>query len=237
MSGQCSVEGCERPVKGKGMCNMHYLRWYKHGNPLVGGRPPRAKTCSIDGCEKDVLARGWCNMHYTRWQNHSDPLGGSSTFVGDPAKWLLERLDYTGDDCLLWPYAETKNGYSVVVIDKRNEGAHVVMCTIVHGAKPTPRHEVLHSCRQGHLGCVTPKHLAWGTHKENMLDVVEHGTSTRGERHRNVKLKESQVLLIYNDCRTQTVIANEYDVHFATVSDIKLGKTWAWLTGAQGNLP
>lgn len=30
----CSVEGCDEPVKSRGWCRLHYLRWYRHGDPL-----------------------------------------------------------------------------------------------------------------------------------------------------------------------------------------------------------
>lgn len=29
----CSIEGCEKPVLGRGWCAMHYRRWSKYGNP------------------------------------------------------------------------------------------------------------------------------------------------------------------------------------------------------------
>src|ERR1035437_595706 len=28
----CSVDGCEKEVKAKGFCSMHYWRFYRHGN-------------------------------------------------------------------------------------------------------------------------------------------------------------------------------------------------------------
>lgn len=33
----CTIEGCGKPSpKGRrGMCHMHYMRWYKHGDPSV----------------------------------------------------------------------------------------------------------------------------------------------------------------------------------------------------------
>lgn len=33
----CSVDGCEDSVRVRGWCNRHYLRWYRHGDPLAGG--------------------------------------------------------------------------------------------------------------------------------------------------------------------------------------------------------
>lgn len=32
---ECSIVGCEEPIKGRGYCNLHYQRWYHHGNPLT----------------------------------------------------------------------------------------------------------------------------------------------------------------------------------------------------------
>ncbi len=34
----CAVDGCERPVKARSWCVMHYARWSKHGT--VGGAEP-----------------------------------------------------------------------------------------------------------------------------------------------------------------------------------------------------
>lgn len=31
---ECSVQQCERPVYGHGLCNAHYQRWRKHGDTL-----------------------------------------------------------------------------------------------------------------------------------------------------------------------------------------------------------
>ena len=32
----CSIIDCQRPVRSKGYCNAHYLRWYRHGDPEHG---------------------------------------------------------------------------------------------------------------------------------------------------------------------------------------------------------
>lgn len=74
--GTCTVDGCERPVKARGWCKMHYTRWHVHGDPLVALRShaPRGPACSVAECERRVEARGWCNLHYQRWLKHGDPL-------------------------------------------------------------------------------------------------------------------------------------------------------------------
>lgn len=34
--GTCSILGCGRPLKARGWCNLHYKRWWKNGDPLIG---------------------------------------------------------------------------------------------------------------------------------------------------------------------------------------------------------
>lgn len=31
----CSIPECFRPPRRRGLCEMHYQRWYRHGDPLV----------------------------------------------------------------------------------------------------------------------------------------------------------------------------------------------------------
>jgi hypothetical protein len=62
MSASCLLDGCESPVKARGMCNTHYTRWRKHGDPLKvwrrGQRMTTAdrfwskvdRTAGPDGC-------------------------------------------------------------------------------------------------------------------------------------------------------------------------------------------
>jgi hypothetical protein len=30
----CAIAGCGKPVEARGWCAMHYMRWWKHGDPL-----------------------------------------------------------------------------------------------------------------------------------------------------------------------------------------------------------
>lgn len=34
MSERCSIPGCDNDARKRGMCGMHYLRWWKHGDAL-----------------------------------------------------------------------------------------------------------------------------------------------------------------------------------------------------------
>ncbi len=83
----CSVEGCEKKQRAKGLCGTHYARTraavckvegcigqhYKGGwcsthwtEERERNRPP----CAYEGCMMLARKLGWCETHYRRWQRH-----------------------------------------------------------------------------------------------------------------------------------------------------------------------
>jgi len=45
----CSVEGCEKTTHAKGLCQAHYRRLQRYGDPLAKGRPgPPRRAESTD---------------------------------------------------------------------------------------------------------------------------------------------------------------------------------------------
>lgn len=73
---ECSVDGCNRPVRCRGWCNSHYLRWRRCGDTLPDS-PVQVKSfdahpCDVEGCDKRATRRGWCSTHYARWRVHGD---------------------------------------------------------------------------------------------------------------------------------------------------------------------
>lgn len=185
------------------------------------------KICSIDGCGKSFYAKGFCMRHYTRLLRYGDPLGGH-TFHGAPAKWLQDHINYAGMDCLIWPFA-LSSGYGVLKQDRQDLKVHRVVCEHHHGPPPTPEHEAAHSCGNGHLGCVTPRHLRWATVTENRADAKEHGTWPHGESQGHAKLTREDVLQIRSAKGTLKSIGERFGVSFSAVHVIKKRKSWAWL--------
>lgn len=191
-------------------------------------RVPTREQCSVTGCDKFSRQRGWCNKHYNRWRRHRDPLAGG-TSNGAPMQWLHDHLNHTGDECLVWPFARSRNGRGWIRVTQGNGMPHQVMCKLRHGEPPTPEHEAAHSCGNGHLGCVNPIHLRWATKAENEADKLIHGTRARGERHGAAKLTEADVLAIRASTSPIQEIAETFGISQATGRHIKNRKIWAWL--------
>ena len=189
------------------------------------------RICSVDGCGKKRFGRSLCQMHYARLRTHGDVHGGKYHH-GDQEKYLKEVvLNFIGDDCLVWPFERTRKGYGRIKTRGERFSAHRLVCAEVYGAPPSERHVAAHSCGNGHLGCVSPRHLRWATHKENHADKLIHGTVLRGERNHNASMTEATArrakAMLGN--MTQQKIAEALGITRSAVRDIKIGKSWAWL--------
>ncbi len=181
-----------------------------------------------------ITAESFARKHYARFSKHGDPLSGR-TPPGDPIRWIhAVAIRHVGDDCLTWPCGKGDQGYGKLTTEGgKRTGSHRYLCQLVHGEPPTSYHEAAHSCGNGHLGCVSPRHLQWKTREENEADKRIHGTHMRGERHGNAKLTEQQVIDIVGlkGDQSQLKIAKRFGVSAGTIADIHCGKKWAWLTG------
>lgn len=137
--------------------------------------------CKIDGCGKVAYQRGWCNAHYKRWWRYGDPLGGSTPW-GAAKTFILQAAVADAEECVIYPFYRTPDGYGWMKTPSGHLGAHVYVAILAHGDKPTPSHEACHSCGNGRLGCVNPKHIYWGTRSDNVKDAYRAGAQmgTRG---------------------------------------------------------
>lgn len=59
---------------------------------------------------------------------------------------------------------------------------HRYLCRVVNGVPPDNDSYALHNCGNGHLGCVNPKHIYWGTQKQNFADSIRHGAIRKDTR-------------------------------------------------------
>lgn len=133
------------------------------------------------------------------------------------------------DDCWLWSGARVPTGYGRLSVGGQARGAHIVAWEIHHGMAVPPGHEVRHVVC-GNPPCVNPAHLAAGTRADNMDDMVRDGHSQRGRKHYAVKLTVTDVLSIRISTESNIALAERYGVAPSTISNIKRGYNWAWLT-------
>jgi hypothetical protein len=61
----CSVQGCKRAYRAKGLCFFHYKKW-RRGE--LEAKPGRYVTCSKPECKKKVVAHGLCQEHFDAWK-------------------------------------------------------------------------------------------------------------------------------------------------------------------------
>ena len=163
----CAVEDCGRVQQYlvRGMCNMHYLRWKRHGDPSEGARSKQGGPCSVAGCNMRSERRGWCRKHYTRWQRHGDPVAATVRWPLTDAQRILRRYITLPNGCWLWCGTRTHDGYGMTRASGRNVLAH--RWFYEHFVGPIPEGLQLdHLCRVE--PCVNPRHLEPVTGLENI---------------------------------------------------------------------
>lgn len=184
--------------------------------------------CSVLGCGKISKSLGLCQKHYLRQYKT-----GSVELLRNPPgagrEWIQAHVGYTGDDCLIFPFWPVRSAMAVDTISITTER---YMCLLAHGDPPTDdRYETAHSCGNGHLNCLNPKHLRWATSTENKADMQKHGTVQRGNRAAYSALTEDDVQVIRQLLRNSThaEIAEMYGVHRATITAISNEISWSWM--------
>lgn len=138
--GECNIGNCDRPRYSRGMCEMHYRRVLRQGDPGPAEPiSPDKSTCGATDCDKDGEAWGYCHGHYQRLLRNGvicdEPLRQPGRLCSVPgcgrphkAKGYCaahyRRLLATGDPQLERPVREvagegfTHHGYWIVGVPK-----------------------------------------------------------------------------------------------------------------------
>jgi hypothetical protein len=128
-------------------------------------------------------------------------------------------------DCLEWTKSKFNNGYGKIWCDGQNRGAHRVSYELHRGAIPIGSY-VCHKC--DNRACINPDHLFLGTAAENAADRDAKGRQARGNSSGTSKLSESDIPSIRAAFSVSNVeMGKRYGVNNATISSIRLGKTWS----------
>jgi hypothetical protein len=130
------------------------------------------------------------------------------------------------EDCWLWTGCTDTVGYGQLSFS-RGLGtfrAHrVALSMLMH----IPQHlDVAHVCNNRR--CVNPLHLKLATRKENNQDKETHGTKLLGSRTAKAVLKESDIPVIRDMCKThlRKEVADMYGVSPMTISSIATNRYW-----------
>jgi len=155
------------------------------------------RICSVPGCGKPHLARGWCNKHLHRWRRHGNPTTMTRAARGEPGAFMASLYAMGTDECVIWPFARDENGYGEIYVgDGLKRDVHTIVCAKINGPRPHADIDACHSCGNGKLGCVNPKHIRWDTKKANSKDSLIHGTRKIGEEKPGAHFTNSDIVLI-----------------------------------------
>lgn len=233
MTDICNIDDCGRPSVGRKMCQTHYSRYRKHGDPRAMLRATPVmngpKICIFEECGEPSKSKGYCDKHYQRFWKHGDASTRLRAANGECMEWAHRHKDHMGEACLIWPYASGGRGDPVVGYNGHQHSACRVMCELAHGLPPTPKHEAAHNCGKAHEGCINPTHLRWATSSENKGDKVAHGTHTCGDIHPVSKITEHEALRILLGNERPCDLAKELGVTHSLIIRIRQGKIWKHL--------
>lgn len=183
------------------------------------------RKCSVEGCDRFARAKGYCGAHYRRNRVDGDP-GAAHIRVanGTLLKTVVANVQHQSEACLIWPHSRSNTGYPcTLLVDNKRISAHRYMCILAHGPPPTPAHYARHLCGKGHEGCFNPKHLAWGTPKQNSADMLTHGTRLLGEAAPWTKFTDEQIVAVYLDPRGANMLSEQTGMTLGTINNIRAG--------------
>lgn len=146
---------------------------------------------------------------------------------------ILKRVIKDDAGCWNWSAARDKNGYGKMSSGSEySKYAHRVSYDVFVGTIPKGIN-VCHKC--DNPSCVNPEHLFLGTQKDNIHDMHSKGRGikscewTWGEKHKNSKLTEQDVIMIYGSDLSSRELANLLNVSSNLIVRIRAGKTWKHL--------
>lgn len=131
--------------------------------------------------------------------------------------FIRANVDFAERRCLLMPYHRLGSP-SAVVVNTITMPAARLMCRLAHG-EPGPGEVARHLCGRGHISCVNPTHLCWGSPQENANDTALHHSRPKFAPD----LDDETVSGIEQDDRHYNIVAVDYNLPSAVILAIQSG--------------
>lgn len=160
--GSCSVEGCTKNIRCRGLCTMHYYRLLRTGDVGEAQSQRRgARPCKVDTCDnRAVTSDDLCPTHRRRKHLYGTPDGSFSTtkvcaLCGAPAVPAGKSSEYCRSHYVAFVHAEVvagriegqvnpSNGYVYVSVFKKRRAAHQIVMEHKLGRPLRPFENVHH---------------------------------------------------------------------------------------------
>jgi hypothetical protein len=137
------------------------------------------------------------------------------------------------DVCVIWPYQKDRDGYGRVSLPLSTTGgkkikvaAHRLAFKIANGDWPNPAG--LHRC--DNPSCFNARHIFEGTDKDNHVDQVIKGRTTRGNMQRDAKLTDETVRQARSEYIPRKMgfhcLAKKYGVSKMAMRWAVIGRNW-----------
>ena len=169
-----------------------------------------AKKCSLDRCKNEHLAKGFCGKHYYRWKKYGDPEFVKLVMTETPEEAFALRTEWQGA-CLIWiGRTKTKEGYGLIHVNSRYQGAHRYAWEREHG--PILEDMLIdHTCHN--KACVNIRHLRLATASQNSshLSGAQANNSSSGIRNVYWSYDKWQVSVTKNGKRYSFGIYDDLD--------------------------
>ena len=131
------------------------------------------------------------------------------------SQWLRQQRDYSEPQCLFVPHMYPGRP-AMVKFNYRSMSAARAMLTLTAGARDTHQHAT-HRCGHGHLSCVNPRHLEWGTSGENKRDMALHNSPVIMTGH----LSKYDIDEIQEAVEMEGVLAHRFKTTLATIQQLR----------------
>lgn len=119
---------------------------------------------------KNAKRAGAQAIRRRRANKYGDPLAKSQTIKAFVE--AVASMSRSGE-CIFVPAAQ-RGVPAAVEFCGKNISAARYACLIALGAPKSEGLVVRHHCGNGHLSCVNPDHLSWGTQGDNIADANRH---------------------------------------------------------------